>query len=211
MLLVNMKKINLQPEVIVLGSTKRLNMKARQLRSSKLILILGDQAEHKNLEINIKLDVPKYSLQCGLVSFAKVASYFVRINIYHDQPETNSLINIRRVVAGDIEGVVESAIYQKHRASKSVSNIADKILLVNSKAKAVSRPNLVIDNVDVKAYHSSNIGYFDIKTIDFLASKGLSRRQSNNLLLRNFFIPSLFGAQDDIINTLILKPAYGYK
>ena len=50
------------------------------------------------------------------------------------------------------------------------------------------KPNLIIDNNDIIANHSSYIGYFNKDKMFYLMSRGLSETQAQKLLIKSFLI-----------------------
>lgn len=55
-----------------------------------------------------------------------------------------------------------------------------------SKNNSVIKPNLFIDEYDVDAVHSATIGKFNKNEIFYLMTKGITKEESINLLIKGF-------------------------
>ncbi len=81
----------------------------------------------------------------------------------------------------------EGKIYVEKEAQKTEAYQLNNNLLLGSRAKAYSKPNLEIFADDVKASHGSTIGQLSEDELFYLQTRGLSKQQAEELLVRAFF------------------------
>ena len=78
---------------------------------------------------------------------------------------------------------VNSTVKKGNKNSKL--NQSSKIITMSSN-NSIIKPNLFIDEFDVDAFHSATIGKFSNDEIFYLMTKGLSRDDAINLLIKGF-------------------------
>ena len=67
------------------------------------------------------------------------------------------------------------------------------------------QPNLYIDEYDIEASHGAYIGKFDFDTIFYLESRGLSEKESYNLLIKGFLLGNFYkyeSLSEDLIDII---------
>lgn len=107
------------------------------------------------------------------------------ININHNNKSTISNVINHGVVMNDAHLLFEVNSTIKKGNSKSKLNQENKIIVM-SKNNSVIKPNLFIDEYDVDAVHSATIGKFNKNDIFYLMSKGITKEESINLLIKGF-------------------------
>lgn len=107
------------------------------------------------------------------------------ININHNNKNTISNVINHGVVMNDSNLYFEVNATVKKGNSKSKLNQESKIIVM-SKNNSVIKPNLFIDEYDVDAVHSATIGKFSKDEIFYLMTKGLTKEDSINLLIKGF-------------------------
>lgn len=107
------------------------------------------------------------------------------ININHNNKNTISNVINHGVVMNDAHLLFEVNSTIKKGNSKSKLNQENKIIVM-SKNNSVINPNLFIDEYDVDAVHSATIGKFNKNDIFYLMSKGITKEESINLLIKGF-------------------------
>ena len=66
----------------------------------------------------------------------------------------------------------------------------DNITIINDN-NCLIKPNLIIDNDDVIANHSSYIGYFKKDEIFYIKTRGINELDSEKLLVKSFLIGNM--------------------
>ena len=107
------------------------------------------------------------------------------VNVYHKNKETTSNITCHGISygKGDLKFSVNG--YIKKGMIGSVCNQSSRIINLDE-GKSLIEPNLFIDEFDSIANHSAYTGPFDEKLLFYLETKGISKKESFNLLLNGF-------------------------
>ena len=107
------------------------------------------------------------------------------VNIYHKNKETTSNVTCHGISygKGDLKFSVNG--YIKKGMIGSVCNQSSRIINLDE-GKSSIKPNLFIDEFDSIANHSAYTGPFDEKLLFYLETKGISKKESFNLLLNGF-------------------------
>lgn len=107
------------------------------------------------------------------------------ININHNNKNTVSNVINHGVVMNEAHLYFEVNSMVGKNNSKSKLNQENKIIVM-SKNNSVIKPNLFIDEYDVDAVHSATIGKFNKDELFYLMTKGLTKEDSINLLIKGF-------------------------
>ncbi len=107
------------------------------------------------------------------------------VNVYHKNKETTSNVTCHGISygKGDLKFSVNG--YIKKGMIGSVCNQSSRIINLDD-GKSSIKPNLFIDEFDSIANHSAYTGPFDEKLLFYLETKGISKKESFNLLLNGF-------------------------
>ena len=112
------------------------------------------------------------------------------IMVYHNASKTNSYIknNGVNIQKGNLVFNVSSIVFNgkincEVDQSSRIINLTDNKCQIN--------PNLLIDENDVVANHSANIGKFSDEEMFYLQSRGLNETQALNLLIKSFLLEGI--------------------
>ena len=107
------------------------------------------------------------------------------VNVYHQNKETTSNVICHGISygKGDLKFSVNG--YIKKGMIGSICNQSNRIINLDE-GKSLIEPNLFIDEFDSIANHSAYTGPFDNKLLFYLETKGISKKESFNLLLNGF-------------------------
>ena len=107
------------------------------------------------------------------------------VNVYHKNKETTSNVTCHGISygKGDLKFSVNG--YIKKGMIGSICNQSSRIINLDE-GKSLIEPNLFIDEFDSIANHSAYTGPFDEKLLFYLETKGISKKESFNLLLNGF-------------------------
>jgi len=75
--------------------------------------------------------------------------------------------------------------------SKSEAEQETKILNLTDTAKSIANPQLIINEYDVKAGHAAGVGQIDEESLYYLMSRGLTKKQSLELIILSYANPLL--------------------
>ncbi len=107
-------------------------------------------------------------------------------NLVHRVGNTTSRQIYKGVLADESRGVFNGRIAISKNASGSNSSQMNKNLLLSKKVELDTKPQLEIDNDDVKAAHGAAIGRLDAEHIFYLRSRGIGMAQAVEMLARGF-------------------------
>ncbi len=107
------------------------------------------------------------------------------VNVYHKNKETISNVTCHGISygKGDLKFSVNG--YIKKGMIGSICNQSSRIINLDE-GKSSIKPNLFIDEFNSIANHSAYTGPFDEKLLFYLETKGISKKESFNLLLNGF-------------------------
>ena len=108
------------------------------------------------------------------------------IEIVHAAPHTTSRTNIKGVVDGDGQAVVNGTIKVLPEAKGTEAFLEERILLVSPHARAEAVPNLEIKTDDVKCSHAATVGKIDQEELFYLESRGISQKEAKNMIVEGF-------------------------
>lgn len=111
----------------------------------------------------------------------------IQTSAVHKVRNTSCLQDVRGVLRDDSDSKYIGSIIIEQQASQTESFLDDSVLVLGNGTKNQSDPTLEIKNNDVKASHGSTTGRINEDEIFFLMSRGLSRKESENLIVEGFF------------------------
>lgn len=163
-----------------------------------------------NIEINYKMKSSLYLNRFVIDSSVKsiidldkegidLKYYYSNINILDNKYEITVNHNKKRTTSSVInhginlkDGKLDYMVNGKvmNDANQVICNQDSKIILTNDN-NCLIKPNLIIDNDDVIANHSSYIGYFKKDEIFYLKTRGINELDSEKLLVKSFLIGNM--------------------
>ncbi len=169
----------------------------------------------KNNDLNIDININKSKLVLNIVSFcgvseninAKIKEEGSSLEICNSQISKNTIkvdINVDHM-SSNVSSDIYNCIVTEDNASCNIKvtskvgkgikkcklNQDSKIISNNKTNKNKIEPILLIDEYDVNASHSAFIGKFNEDYLFYLMSRGLSKKDSENILLNAFLIGKL--------------------
>lgn len=112
-------------------------------------------------------------------------------SIHHCVGRTVSRQIYKGILSEESRGVFNGRVEIARGASGSNSSQINKNLMLSRKAEIDTKPELRIDNDDVKAAHGATIGRLDPEHVFYLRSRGLSEGLAVDLLSRGFALDVL--------------------
>jgi len=110
----------------------------------------------------------------------------VKLNIIHQAPHTTSHTLFKAVVGDKAMADIRGKIIVEKKAQQTEAFLKEVILLVSAGARATAVPDLEIEANDVKASHAATVSKIDEEQIFYLTSKGMSRIDAEELIVRGF-------------------------
>lgn len=125
--------------------------------------------------------------------------------VYHWNEFTNSeLINYAICKNNSILNINSDGII-KQGCSESVINQKSKGIILDLHSSIFANPNLEIDEYDVIANHGASIGAIDDNDLYYLMSRGLSKEESERLIVIAYINPMIQTIKDELIKNYIEK------
>ena len=216
---------------ILLDSTKNLNKEGTykleldkditiNIESDNIKLYLVTKKDIK-INFNVKKSVTIYNITTNNINInaniynnSKLDFYLMSItdkkitnevNIYHQNKETISNVTCHGIsyLKGDLKFSVNG--YIKKGMINSVCNQSSRIINLDE-GKSLIEPNLFIEEFDSIANHSAYTGPFDEKLLFYLETKGISKKESFNLLLNGFMkLEELPKDYENILDSILDK------
>jgi Fe-S cluster assembly protein SufD len=109
----------------------------------------------------------------------------------HEAPSTKSDLLYKGALKDSARTVWQGMIRVSKDAPKTDGYQANRNLLLSDKARADSIPGLEILTDDVRCTHGSTVSRIDDEEVFYLMSRGISRLESEELLVNAFFTPVL--------------------
>ena len=140
-------------------------------------------------KIDAEFDLEGENCDCNIKSalfINKDKHQEIKTKINHLVPNCKSYQKIKSVVDAEGKGVYQGKIYVKDIAQKTNAYQLSKALLLSENSEFNSKPELEIYADDVKCSHGSTSGSVDENSIHYLMTRGLSKKQSVQLLVNGF-------------------------
>jgi Fe-S cluster assembly protein SufD len=184
--------------------TLRAKLK-RDAHLSFFVFSKGAKSERHDLEAsligeNAEVDLKGLSLPSGKDEVHQF------ITVKHMAPNARSNQHFKTAVMDQGRASFEGKIYVEKEAQQTEAYQLNNNLLLSSKAKAMSKPNLEIFADDVKASHGATVAQPKKEELFYLQTRGLSKEQAKWHLARGFCKELLGGETVD----RLLKLVRGY-
>lgn len=131
-----------------------------------------------------------YGENSGSILNTLVLSENSEYNIFtrtdHYSVNTKSLMQSRAIVKNS-KIILRGLVYINKNANNSNGYQKNEMLLLDNNSRAVSIPDLEIHNNDVNCTHGSTITRIDNEKIFYIQSRGLSKEDSEKILLKGFY------------------------
>ena len=110
----------------------------------------------------------------------------IKTKINHLVPNCKSFQKVKSVLDSSSKGIYQGKIYVKDIAQKTNAYQLSKALLLSENSEFDSKPELEIYADDVKCSHGSTSGNVDENSIHYLMTRGLTKKESIQLLINGF-------------------------
>lgn len=165
-----------------------LNVRARLQEGSRLDMtgITTGGAMTRN-DIHVDLDgAEAFCALAGLSILDQRSQAFQHVTVNHRYLNCTSRQVYKNILAGDSVAEFNSMVHVWRCAQKSDSEQLDKNLLLSEGARVYSRPQLKIDNDDVRASHGAATGQMEKDELFYLQSRGIPKDQARYLMIYGF-------------------------
>lgn len=156
-----------------------------------LVVALGGRLTKSTLESRLVGDGGETEIR-GLV-FGDGRQHFDYYTLQsHLASDTRSDLSFKAVLQDRASSNYTGMVHIAHQARRCDANQESRNMLLSDGAKADADPRLEILNSDViRATHGATVGPVDEETLFYVMSRGLSRRDAQQMLVHAFFDPIL--------------------
>ena len=170
--------------------------------SETFLLSSGSNFIKNEINCNLK---GKYSSAFinGIFSLNEKRHHEIRTCVNHLIDNTKSYQLIKSVLDKDSKSVYQGKIYVNSDAQKTDGYQLSKAILLSENAEFNAKPELEIYADDVKCSHGSASGSLNQDSIFYLMSRGLSYKQSKELLINGFLLDVVEKITDSEVRNLI--------
>lgn len=109
-----------------------------------------------------------------------------KIEFVHNSPDIYSRIYIKAIILGNAHFDLEGILKIHKGAYNTDTYLKIECLVVGDNAYARAIPSLEIHESAVKGGHGATIGYIDENHLNYLYSRGLSKKLSEELIIKAF-------------------------
>ena len=159
-------------------------------------------------KLDLEFDLIGKNSECKLLA----ASYLsqkdhqeIKTRINHFAPDCKSFQKVKNVLDSESKGVFQGKIFVKDIAQKTDAYQLSKAILLNDSSEFNSKPELEIYADNVKCSHGSSSGSIDENSVFYLMSRGLSKKESVNLLIDGFLSEITNEIKNQKIKTFIIN------
>ncbi len=152
---------------------------------STFIFTSGLKFNKVDMEFNLEGENSDCNLRSALF-LDKDDHQEIKTKINHLVPNCKSFQKVKSVLESSGKGVYQGKIYVKDIAQKTNAYQLSKALLLSEDSEFNSKPELEIYADDVKCSHGSTSGNVDDNSVHYLMTRGLTRKQSIQLLINGF-------------------------
>lgn len=191
---IDIKLSNLKEKfnVKVEGANVVINILGKSTKNSIVYNIVNSEVlvqklvSHNSDKITINLNSMNSSITYRYSSINKKDNK-MKMDVYHNCPKTNSLVVNHGLNYGKEDLVFDVCGYIDKDSYECICSQDNKIINLKDN-KSCIRPNLIIDNNNIEANHSAYIGSFKESEVFYLMSRGISRKDSYDLLTKAYLI-----------------------
>ena len=154
-------------------------------------------------EINCNLKGEYSSAFVNGIFSLKDKKHEIRTTINHLVENTKSYQLIKSVLGKNSKAAYQGRIYVDSKAQKTDGYQLSKAILLDESSEFNAKPELEIYADDVKCSHGSASGSLNENSIFYLMSRGLSYKQSKELLINGFLLDVVEKITDSEIKNLV--------
>ncbi|HLC93417.1 MAG TPA: SufD family Fe-S cluster assembly protein [Patescibacteria group bacterium] len=176
------------------------------MRDTRFVLDLSHTETDKKYMVNLLFE--KEGVEAELIVLYKLErgdKLDLTTIATHKVPRTSCLTKVKGVLLDGSESVYVGKIVIEKPAQLTSSFLQDNVLVIGDNVINNSSPNLQIDANDVKASHGATTGRVSEDEVFYLTSRGLGRREAEDLIIQGFFEELLSTISDKSIRNKLYE------
>ena len=168
--------------------------------------ILSAGAKFLKNEINCSLNENHGSIFInGIINLENENHHEIKTIVNHNEENCKSYQLIKCVLNDNSKGIYQGKIFVDSKAQKTDGYQLSRALLLNEDTEFNAKPELEIYADDVKCSHGSTSGNIDENSIFYLMSRGLTYKQSKQLLINGYVAEVVEKITDNEIKDFVKK------
>ena len=168
--------------------------------------ILSAGAKFLKNEINCSLNKDHGSIFInGIINLENENHHEIKTIVNHNEENCKSYQLIKCVLNDNSKGIYQGKIFVDSKAQKTDGYQLSRALLLNEDTEFNAKPELEIYADDVKCSHGSTSGNIDENSIFYLMSRGLTYKQSKQLLINGYVGEVIEKITDNEIKDFVKK------
>ena len=168
--------------------------------------ILSAGAKFLKNEINCSLNKDHGSIFInGIINLENENHHEIKTIVNHNEENCKSYQLIKCVLNDNSKGIYQGKIFVDSKAQKTDGYQLSRALLLNEDTEFNAKPELEIYADDVKCSHGSTSGNIDENSIFYLMSRGLTYKQSKQLLINGYVAEVVEKITDNEIKDFVKK------
>ena len=168
--------------------------------------ILSAGAKFLKNEINCSLNKDHGSIFInGIINLESDNHHEIKTTVNHNEENCKSYQLIKCVLNDNSKGIYQGKIFVDSKAQKTDGYQLSRALLLNEDTEFNAKPELEIYADDVKCSHGSTSGNIDENSIFYLMSRGLTYKQSKQLLINGYVAEVVEKITDNNIKDFVKK------
>lgn len=172
--------------------------------------------DYSNIEIGskfskrgsvIKLKGENSSFNYRGLSFSKNDQILEsHIDLKHKAPKTKSVLLQKNIAIDKSRGIYAGSVSIHKNSSQASSSQMNKNLVIGTQSEVNTVPNLSVDTSDVaKAVHGATTGQLDKEALFYLQSRGFSKKEAIQFLLKSFLMHIVSEIKDPNIQDYVCR------
>lgn len=151
-----------------------------------LVVTLGGRVSRQ--EVETRMEGKGSSIQMLGLYFAEAGQHFdFRTLQDHAGPFCNSDLLYKGALKDSSHTVYSGLIHVRPEGMETDAYQTNRNLVLSDDANADSKPELEIENNDVRCSHGASVGQLNEEEIFYLQSRGIEREQAETLIVNGFF------------------------
>lgn len=203
---INSNNLNINSDSFIICDTTNNSLELNIIENTKVFLYIKNSNINININLNNNLDIILFVIDSTLninidinKQNTKLIYNYRNININ----DNNYILNINHNNKNTISIVTNNGInidnnklnyiingYVKKESTNAICNQDSKIIVMKDNNSSI-KPNLIIDNNEIDANHSSYIGFFPKEKLFYLKSRGIDENNCLKLLIKAFLLEKL--------------------
>lgn len=180
------QKIVLNPDkdaiyMLSVGSSKKFWQKKSHSKSQERLDVCP------SFEIALNFLRPNISAEISILyKLMHKENVRIKLECNHKAQNTSCLARIKGVLMDEAKAEITGKVNIGKNAKGTITSLHSNVLVLGTGIACVSQPIMEVKNKDVTASHGSTIGRVNEESMLYLTSRGLERREAEDLVVAGF-------------------------